>query len=315
MSRFQEYLDRKGNMQEKPIVDVDGDTADEPTVKPPKAVYKGKNWSTPDTKDGEDKPYSAKDMKEKGYSNSSEKGFGYTGDKRLKYEPKTTEEYAEKDPKRTTSFPNEKVSTPWEPNTEAFLKMTEDMSLSEFTNFLNKKMKLENLEDLPKVYAHKEGNITPDPLQAIKYVSFLTSNNKSLMETLVAELKSKGCLGEFVKETMNYSEGINKISEALKEERVCKRFVRSVVEMTDAPAAETETSLDKKEKKERKGPQKAKGRKTSSIEGEEMDMGNSDVVATKEKKMESALIKAFAENPITLKIMRKLVNEYRECIK
>lgn len=313
--RFQEYLDKKGNTQEKPIVDIDGDTSDEPTVKPPKAVAKGKNWSTPDTTDGEDKPYSAKNMKEKDYSTSSEKGFGYTGDKKLKYQPKTTEEYAEKNPPRTTSFPNEKVSTPWEPNTEAFVKMTENMSVPELTKYLNQKIKLGNLNNLPKIYAPKEGNITPDPLQTIKYIGFLASENKFLMQALVAEIKSKGALGDLIEETLNYNETMNKISESLKEERICKRLVRSLVETTDAPAAETETSLDKKEKKERKEPQKAKGRKPSSIEGENMDMGNSDVVATKEKKMENALVKAMAENPVMLRILRNMIDEYRESIK
>jgi hypothetical protein len=46
-----------------------------------------------------------------------------------------------------------------------------------------------------------------------------------------------------------------------------------------------------------------------------MDMGDSDVIATKEKKMENALVKAMAENPIMLKILRNMINEYRECIK
>jgi hypothetical protein len=67
--KFDEYLNSKGKMEEKPSVRIDGDCIDPETM--------------PNAPQGGGKPYSAKDKKNK----KSDKGLAYEGDDELNYQP------------------------------------------------------------------------------------------------------------------------------------------------------------------------------------------------------------------------------------
>lgn len=230
---FQEYLDAKGKTQDTPIIKADGDTAPEPTVKPPKAATKGKNWSFPAPKD-EAKPYSAAGVKD-GYG-KAEKGLGNTGDKRLKWEPKTTKEHGEEESSGEQSWPNQKEDSPWQPNTapqQEFPKMSEWL--------LERKSKMQiEVDNIPTVYAHREGRIMPDPMESIIYSSFIINENDRFLEALVIEMKKKGGLKKLMEKTLKYTEDHSNLGEILKKTASRKdrhKIVESLSEMTASPAA------------------------------------------------------------------------------
>ncbi|NIQ13494.1 MAG: hypothetical protein GTO02_03505, partial [Candidatus Dadabacteria bacterium] len=98
--KFQEYLNDKGDVQKKPIVSADADTgpSGKKSIRPPKAVTKGKNWrnEAAQVKDGGDGaqpvPYSAPGTDPGIQTADGPAGkadpLGQKGDKDLIYEPK-----------------------------------------------------------------------------------------------------------------------------------------------------------------------------------------------------------------------------------
>jgi hypothetical protein len=58
----------------------------------------------------------------------------------------------------------------------------------------------------PFVVAYSSGSFHPDPIQAIKYIVYLTNENDNLLKALMQEAKSRGCLHKYMKHLVKYPE-------------------------------------------------------------------------------------------------------------
>lgn len=125
--------------------------------------------------------------------------------------------------------------------TEEFIASTQGMTLAEFVTYMSAK------------------NNGGKAHEYIRYVSELLVKNPHLMETFVREVRRGGGISSLVAETLKIPE-----------------VVKSIKEMTDSPAKDTEVT--------KKDLEPSGKKKTKSIGGEPMNMGNSDVVTTKSMK-------------------------------
>jgi hypothetical protein len=108
MAKFKEYLDSKNKLQEKPIVDIGGDTVGASTNKLPEMATKGKNWKDETAIGEHPKDYTPGTEPWKfNYATKSkgEPGFADDGDKKLVYEPKTPTDFGKEGGKKVTSWP------------------------------------------------------------------------------------------------------------------------------------------------------------------------------------------------------------------
>jgi len=58
----------------------------------------------------------------------------------------------------------------------------------------------------PFVVAYSSGSFHPDPIQAIKYVVYLTNENNNILKALMHEAKNRGCLHKYMKYLSKYPE-------------------------------------------------------------------------------------------------------------
>jgi len=242
--KFSEYLDQKGKLQEKPIVDPIADTTPKMPANPEPAAIQGKNW-TAEAAAVKDKPvpYSApgKDEGQPTY----EKGLGNDGPENLVYKPDTEDQAILK------SWPKSSL--------EKFMDETKDMSLPEFTNFIKEKQKTE---------------LSGNPIEDINKVASLVSENTYLLEMFIRELKRKDGFKNLVKEVFEHTEAYQELSYLMANESVCKNIARALNEIVAEPARKTEGDVEEKEEAVGK-------RRTRSIaKGGPLDMGSSDVVTT-----------------------------------
>lgn len=285
--RFREYLDQKDKLQEKPIISLTGDTSPDGTPRPPKAVTKGKNWSS-NVPNENPTPYSAAGVSDQ--KKNIDKGLGNIGDKNLIYKPDTIDKEPTDKKTNNFSFPKEKVSSVWG-QSESFIEKTKNMSIKEFINLIQSEMNIGENKTIPTIHAQETGNIIPDPIQAIKFISYLTNKNDKLMETLVVEIKRLGGLEKLVECALEYKDSYTQIAKSLTNENKglsnSRRLAKSLTEVTAPPVADTEGSFKEKKKK--------KGRKAGSIDGNQLDMKNSDITATTMKTVEHNIVKALKE--------------------
>jgi hypothetical protein len=250
--QFKEYLDTKGKTQTKPKVDPAGDTAPLPPKAPLPAAKKGKNWENKAATSDKPAPYTPATSPAK--PQKPEPGLANKGDKKLVYDPETPEEFNKEGGKKLTTFPKTTATT------KEFLEKTRKMSLSEFTTLISNE---------------NQANSKVNPLQYIKYVAQLTAKNPKLMESLVREIKRNNGIESLTCETMKLPEVVNEVAIMLQDEKFCQKINKAIrYETVDAPASETEFDDVVKKKSAHK-------RRTKSIGGEKLDMGNSDVVTTK----------------------------------
>jgi hypothetical protein len=162
---------------------------------------------------GKPAPYEAKDgggIPGKGL----EKGFGNVGDKNLIYQPQVATD-ADEEKKYYPTFKGGESSTVWKMPNQKFFDKTKNMPLPEFVKYVKSYLSVENSNDIPSVYAYKEGNFLPDPIQAIRYIGFLTSVNENLLESLILELKRSGSLKEAVKLSLKHDEVYSEVALSL----------------------------------------------------------------------------------------------------
>ncbi len=241
---FKEYLNAKGKLQEKPEVDSSGDTAPTPPKKPPTPVTKGKNWEANPLagKPADYTPTTSPAKQQKGTP-----GLANDGDKKLVYEPETPETIDKEGGKKVSTWP--KAAT-----TKEFLDNTKGMSISEFVNFVSQE---------------NQTNGQVNPLPYIRFVANLVSKNPNLMESLVREIRRNNGIGILANESLKLPEAVDEVAFMMQDEKFTRRLEKAMRETVEAPASETEFDEPKKK------------RRTKSIDGNKVDMGNSPVVTTK----------------------------------
>lgn len=178
--KFLEYLNAKGKMQEKPKTDVvpDYEGPEEKAPEPNETDDLG--YKAPKAFKKSPTPYAPKsDIKEK----ELEKGVAYAGDKDM-----------------VVKFPElGKMSN------EQFINTTKDLSTEDFIKVMNEHCGCEK-KSAPMVVAYSSGAYHPDPIQAIRYVSYLTNENENLLRALIHENKKFGGLEKLCERLMDYSE-------------------------------------------------------------------------------------------------------------
>jgi len=249
---FQEYIDNRGKLLNKaPTKTVPSYEGPSPKS-PPKGARKGKNWEVKVKDPSATQPYSnASDdwgpvKKEKG-------GFGDMGDKGLVYEPS----------EKATADGKKKATWPKGATTEGFLRETKDMSTAQFARHVKKSLNEHcGCEDkkAPHVVAYSIGAFHPDPIQAIKYVTYLANENAHLRRALIREAKRVGCVDKLLGEMLLMPETLTALAEALNGpdgESLERRLQKAIREMhireeVDKPAHTDDIDLDDADKSELK---------------------------------------------------------------
>lgn len=247
LPKFQEYLDAKGKLVEKPkekeVADYDGPIC----LKDPAEKKKGKLRSIKEYLDEKGKlaapkvtkvadytgpdPKAPEAPKTKGKNwdsgtsagtpspyrtpisnnskSSSEEGFADKGSKDLVYEPDTETS------KDSGYLPGGKV-VDVKSKTESFINKTKNMSMKEFTEYMVEECGCAGMggedSDLPMVNAYSSGKFHPYPPEAIKYVVVLADKNEKIMENLVHEMKRSGGLGKIIKSLMEHPEAYDEMT-------------------------------------------------------------------------------------------------------
>jgi hypothetical protein len=247
--KFKEYLDQKGKTVDKPVIDASGDTGPKATKYVEPFATKGSVWEDnaalkktpmPYQAPGED-PGLERSMK---LIKGKDRGtpFADTGDKKLKYEPDT-------DIDKSASSGGEKVGNNWPKaktnnKTEAFIEKTKNMNPQQFAKYMTENYRGCDCNNPPPVTAHKTGAIRPDPLQAIRYVTYLAHCNENVMTSLVSEISRAGCMDKLIDECLSYKETYLTLAEALEDANFERKIERArqelQKEMTDKPAHDTE---------------------------------------------------------------------------
>jgi hypothetical protein len=243
--KFKEYLNQKGKTVEKPVIDASGDTSPKASKFVEPFATKGSVWEDNAALKKTPMPYSAPG-EDPGLSRSMKlingkdrgKPFGDTGDPKLKYEP-------DNEVDKSASSGGEKVDNNWPKartnnKTEEFILKTKDMNPTQFAKYMTEKYRSCQCDDAPTVTAHKTGAIRPDPLQAVRYVSYLANCNETIMTTLVNEINRIGCIDKLLEECLTHRESYRTLAEALDNanfERKIERARREIQrEETDQPA-------------------------------------------------------------------------------
>lgn len=229
---FYEYLNAKGALVEKPVIDPSADQLDmpKPTAKDDphqtNKTVKGKHdqvaeylnakgtlvdapsiETVPDYDGPDDKapPGGGANYKATGTPKAAakgENGFGNMGEKSLKYNP-------------ANDSKKEKTVATWpKTTTEAFLEKTKGMSMAEFTRFMLEDCGCgvpQAAEDLPFVTAYSTGKIQPHPPEAIKYVVVLANKNDEVLGNLVHEIKGSGGLSKLLKTVLAHPEAYDEL--------------------------------------------------------------------------------------------------------
>jgi len=198
---FKEYLDAKRKLVTTPkkedVPDYHGPTP----PKPDKPAVSGDNWSTGVKPKGTPAPYKGPGT-DPGQKKGEKGGFLHMGDKELVYEPKAgiVDKAGEGGEKKKT-WPHVATVKHAGKKVESFLDKTKDMPLPEFAKYVQRQLKEHcGCEDkeIPHVIAYTSGPYHPDPIQAIKYVAFLASENENIMRALLREARQLGCVDSLV---------------------------------------------------------------------------------------------------------------------
>jgi len=178
--KFLEYLNAKGKLQEKPITAINAD-------------YEGPEEKNPAPNEISDMGYKVPKPVKKvptGYypkpnisKKDIEKGLGNIGDQ-----------------DNVIEFPELGKM-----NNEQFVNFTKNMPTEEFVKTMNEHCGCEK-KSAPMVVAYSLGAYHPDPIQAIKYVSYLANENENILRALIHESKRIGGLERLCEKLMDYSE-------------------------------------------------------------------------------------------------------------
>jgi len=263
---FQEYMTDRGKVLSKPPVEATPDYKGPKPKSPAKGATKGKGWEVPNVgKKGT--PAAYKSGTDKAPKKAEKGGFADMGDKALVYEPGDGW-YGGKDgvSKSEQGVPGGSKSKTW-PNTgsktEAFLAKTEGMSTSQFAKHvkkgLNEHCGCEN-KKAPHVVAYSVGAFHPDPIQAIRYVTYLANENVNLRHALVREAKRAGCAATLLGELLQLPESYTalaklidseqgeafsrRLEKAIRENREELRKKAKLHEEVDEPAHKDDMDLD-----------------------------------------------------------------------
>ncbi len=210
MTTWQEYLNARGKLQEKPAVKLVGDYDGPDPKSPDQSVSKGKGWDAKAQKGDKPSPYRAPGTSKK---QSTEKGFGDLGPKNLKYEPDTDTSNGRK---KMSSMPKEN-----------FVNQTKDMKITEFVNHMLKECGHIHEENLPTVTG-RIGEFHPYPIEAIKYVAALSKNNKRMLENLLHELKKEGMLKPMLESLLINAEDYASLGELFNDPKRCRSLSRAL---------------------------------------------------------------------------------------
>lgn len=222
--KFDEYLNHKGKLTEKPVVSQIADYTGENPKSPP-VSGKIKGIDAPPSK-GSHAAYgpSAK------AANFSKKEKGLGDSAALKWEVPGTKNNTEK---KIPTWPNAKHTkkvnakngtTTWpRTKTEHFIDKTKDMNLAEFTQYMYQECgcstdKKEEDDSLPMVTAYATGKFHPHPPEAMRYVAALAKANPRMMEMLIHHLKDEDGLGDMLGASLDHPESYDHLSELFGDE-------------------------------------------------------------------------------------------------
>lgn len=219
--KFQEYLDSKKHLVEKGKVEKVPDYTGPDPKSPPSAEHK------PVGDTGSATPYRAPGS-DPGQPKPEKDGFGDKGDKALVYEPKT-------DVPEKVGDGGKEVPTWPKTKTESFLDETKELSLPEFAKYVRKTMNEHcgcEEKKAPHVVAYSAGAFHPDPIQAIKYVVYLTNENEHILRALVHEARRAGCLDKYVNYMLEFPETYQEIADRMNDTsegpKVSRRIVKAM---------------------------------------------------------------------------------------
>lgn len=180
--KFQQFLEKKsesglplGEKKKKPateiVPDYPGGTPDKPPQGKGAKPYKTGKDNNQMTMKGE----------------KDQEPLVNKGDKKNVYQPKDMN-ICPVDGKKVDSWPKAKDPKPKKKTkTEQFIDRTSGMSLSEFHDFMRKRLNVEKY--IPPVTAVAKGKIFPDPIEATRYVVALAKANGAVMENLAHEIR------------------------------------------------------------------------------------------------------------------------------
>ena len=202
--KFLEYLNAKGKLQEKPITAINAD-------------YEGPEENFPEPNDIDDLGYKVpKPIKKTpvGYSPKSnigkkdlEKGVAYSGDKDM-----------------VINFPELGKM-----NNEQFINATKSLPTEEFIKVMNEHCGCEK-KSAPMVVAYSSGSYHPDPIQAIRYVSYLANENENLLRALIHESKKMGGLEKICERLMEYSEFYEVLKHKINDSSIFESVKKNIIE-------------------------------------------------------------------------------------
>lgn len=213
---FKEYLNGKGIMQDKAVVDKIGDQVDMPsnrTNAPAAADKKGDNWIDPESTGDKPAPYKASGEGNKG--SKQEAGLGDMGDRKLRIDYET-------DVDSNSPYGGPKAAS-WN-KTEAFFHKTKDMNTAEFTKHIIQECggcgcgdpEDDHSDDTPFITVYRVGKVQPDPHETIRYISKLAKENPTLRSSLIREMKrNDGGMNLLMDEMMNHPESYNEVARIL----------------------------------------------------------------------------------------------------
>lgn len=265
---FNEYLTAKNKVQTKPPIEKLPDYKGPKPAAPAKAVTKGKGWEVPNVgKKGAPAAYSTSG-KGRPAQKAEKGGFAHMGDKALVYDP--ADDYGtaavSKKENGVTGGKNAKTWPKVGKTTESFLAGTEGMSTSQFAKHVKKGLNEHESKKAPHVVAYSAGTFHPDPIQAIRYVTYLANENANLRHALIRESSRAGCASAILEELLLLPESytalariINsengesfsrRLDKAIRENRDENRKKAKIHEEVDEPAHDDDLDVDNVDKSE-----------------------------------------------------------------
>ena len=212
--KFQEYLDAKKNLVDKPPTELIGDYNDEPTTKPENPTdAKGNKVKEPSA------PYS---NPKKDKTHTPEKGgLAGEGDKKLIYEPDTSTDgvYGKK-------FQLKSPMAEW-------IRNNKDLPLDQWISKVSNN----------KILETSNKKIPNDPTEAIKAITTLCKVNENFASLLVREMKKQNCVKKLLGEMMKHNETYQALAKLLKEDKIFNRLDQAVNEEVSPPFDDEDETL------------------------------------------------------------------------
>ena len=263
--KFDEYLNSKGTLSEKPKVTPDGDNIDvpaskikakeDPTKKKSKARPQIKEYLGPTGKLVEkpkvadvadyDGPNDTKPPKAVTSGKGWEAPHAEPADKEVSpyrspigSKPGANSEkgFGELGDQDLIYKPDTAKAKLPKTKTEQFMDKTKGMSLGEFTHYVLEQQPHDD-ENLPTVTAYQTGAIRPYPAETIRYVVALTEKSDRIMQNLIHEVRRSGQLKNLLTAIMDYPETYQELAGLLEGKDGMKRaqfLARAIRQMTEA---------------------------------------------------------------------------------